>query len=222
MWFWPSSEVKEIWSNTNSSWKNETSKNFYIPPPPMFTWRRNLFGTDPETVSASGSLNFTKKRLLPATSPQRAFSLMHLFSTLLRGCHPPRDLSGCSRNHAIYSTYFCDCSGYTDTPACYILNPIILGLRWIFLFLGCDIWLPPAQPLGYLDFPYYTNRNAGEGESILHLVSEKLCIVEWAESIFGMLQKGAQMLGWLLILKFAGLISPEEINFSFSFPSIGF
>lgn len=51
------------------------------------------------------------------------------------------------------------------------------------------------QLLGYLDFPYDTNRNEGEGESILCVAREigkqndKLCIVGWAESIFRMMQK---------------------------------
>ena len=86
------------------------------------------------------------------------------------------------------------------------------------LSVGCDIRLQPVQLLGYLDFPRDTNRNEGEGESILSVASEtgkqndKLCIAGWAESIFRMLQKGVQMLGQFLILKSSGLISPKEMN----------
>lgn len=153
---------------------------------------------------------------------------MHLFSTLHSGCNPPRVLSGCSRNRVIHSTYFCDCLGYTDTLTGYILKPITSGLRWTFLFVGCDIRLQPVQLLGCLDFPYDTNRNEGEGESILWVASEtgkqndELCIAGWAEAIFRTMKKCVQVLGQFLILKFAGLISPKEINFSFHFPSIGF
>lgn len=77
------------------------------------------------------------------------------------------------------------------------------------------------QLLGYLDFPYDTNRNEGEGESILCVASEtgkqndELCIAGWAEAIFRTMQKCVQVLGQFLILKFAGLISPKEMNFSF-------
>jgi len=52
--------------------------------------------------------------------------------------------------------------------------------------------------------------------------NDKLCIAGWAESIFRMFQKGVQMLSQFLILKFTGLISPKEMNFSFYFPSKGF
>lgn len=61
--------------------------------------------------------------------------------------------------------------------------------------VGCDIQLQPVQLLGYLDFPYDTNRNEVEGESILCVASEngkqndELFVEGWAKSIFRMLQK---------------------------------
>lgn len=62
-----------------------------------------------------------------------------------------------------------------------------MGLRWNFLFVGCDIQLQPVQLVGYLDFPYDANRNEIEGDSILCVASEngkqndKLSAVVWAE-----------------------------------------
>lgn len=146
---------------------------------------------------------------------------MHLFSALHSGCNPPRVPSGCSRNRVIYSTYFGDCLGYTDTLTCYILKSIIGGLRWTFLFVSCDIWLQPVQLLGYLDFPYDANRTEGEGESILCVASEtgkqnyKPCIVGWAESILRVLEKGVQMFSQFLILNFTGFTRREEFLISF-------
>lgn len=79
---------------------------------------------------------------------------------------PSQVLSGCSRNHAIYRKYFCDHLAYTDMLTRCILQPIIPGLRWTFLCLGCDIWLQPLLVLGYLDFFNDGNRNGAEGRSI--------------------------------------------------------
>lgn len=78
---------------------------------------------------------------------------MHLFSTLHSGYNPPRVLSGCSRNHVIYCTYFCDCLGYTDTSTLHFKTNLhqgwggpfrLLVLTFNYNLCGCGVmWTFP-------------------------------------------------------------------------------
>lgn len=154
---------------------------------------------------------------------------MHLFSTLHSGCNPPRVLSGCSRNHVIYCTYFCDCLGYTDTPTLHFKTSLHQGWgrRFCLLVLTfnynlCGCWVIRTFPMTQTAMEVRENQFSVWPVKLESKVIS--CALQGGQNqyLFRMLQKGVQMLGQFQILKFAGLISPKEMNFSFHFPSTGF